>query len=79
MAFEVINDDNIPVLQVIYKDAYHISVNGLLHTSAGLVAINYDGALELNPTLPYLYISKKIVVNSVWNIVFPLSKYTIRG
>lgn len=58
-ALEIVNENNVPIYQLIYKTPNHIEINGIFVTKGGLVLANEDG-IQLNPPLPILHKLKRI-------------------
>jgi len=50
-ALEIVNENKIPMYQLIYKTPNHIEINGVFVAKGGLILANSDG-IQFNPPLP---------------------------
>jgi hypothetical protein len=66
-AFEVVNENKVPLFQFFYKSRSHIVVNGVFPFPGGLILANENGAtIFFNPNPPVTFTLKRIFKYPSW-------------
>jgi hypothetical protein len=64
-ALEVVNENKIPVYQLIYLEPNHISISGIFVSGNNILIADKNG-LHLNPKLPFSYLTERIFKYPSW-------------
>lgn len=64
-ALEIVNENQVPVFQLMYKTPSHIVCNGVFPFPGGLILANDEG-MVINPTLPVTFRMKRIFKYPSW-------------
>ena len=65
-ALEVVNENLVPVFQLIFRSPSQIQINGIFPTPKGDLLVVEESRVRLNPPLPTLFSIKRIFKYPSW-------------